>query len=83
MNRDATNLFESYRLILEKKKGTKKVKKEPKIKEEEVPKSEDNQESVSETGAFLHRLAARLQADQSNSYTNEDIYRIKELARKL
>ena len=122
MNKDTSNLFESYKLVLEKKKGTAKAEKELKKsgykqvsdKKEEhnkggktyakkigkglerdvtiikggkeklhIHKSEDNQEQVSETGAFLYRLASRLQADQSNSYTNEDIYRLKELARQF
>ena len=83
MNKDTSNLFDSYKLVLEKKKVAKKDKKEPKDKEKEAPKSEDNQEAVSETGAFIHRLVARLQADQSNSYTNEDIFKLREIASKL
>jgi hypothetical protein len=121
MNKDTHSLFESYRLVLEKKKGTKKVEKElekdgyKKVSDKKsghnkggktyakkigkglerdvtikdggeklhIHKSEDIQEAVSETSAFLHRLAARLQADQTNSYTNEDIYKIREIAKKF
>lgn len=121
MNKDTYNLFESYRLVLERKNGTKKVENDLKKagyrevsdkkaghnkdgrtfirkidkgierdvtvkggKEKlHVHRSEDNQEAVSEAGAFLHRLAARLQADQSNSYTNEDIFKLKEIANRF
>lgn len=121
MNKDTHNLFESYRLISEKKKGTEKVERDleksgyKKVSDKKdghnkkgktfakkigkgierdvtiedgkeklhVHKSEDNQEQVSEASAFLHRLAARLQADQTNSYTNEDIFKLKELARQF
>ena len=99
MNTDSRNLFDSYRLILEKKSKvnpyavcTSKVGRNDKkkynkcVKGVEKVSAEDDAEkavSVSEASEFLNRLAARLLADNSSGFTNEDVHRLKEIASKL
>lgn len=106
MNNDTRNLFDSYKLIVEKKKsskekeksktanpyavcttstGRKNKKKYNKCVKDVKTAEEANEEIAitSETRVFLDRLAARLLADQGNGYTNEDIYRLKEIASKF
>lgn len=121
MNKDTHNLFESYKLVVEKKKGSSKVEKElekdgyKKVSDKKsghnkkgttyakkigkglerdvtikgkkeslhIHKSEDNQETVTPEKAFLIRLASRLQADQANGYTNEDIFKLGEIAKQF
>jgi hypothetical protein len=99
MTKDSNNLFESYKLILEKKSkvnpyavctskvGRKDKKKYNKcIKGVEKVSSEDDAETtvnVAEASEFLNRLASRLLADNSSGFTNEDVHRLKEIASKL
>ena len=70
------------------RKDKKKYKKcvtdvEKTSEEEETPASEDNQEPVSETNAFLNRLAARLLSDNAGGYTSDDVNKLKEIARNF